>query len=249
MKSVLKDKKQKDTHSKESEKQKTELMNQMQSAGIVQKDVPDIQKDITGVTGDQSVRRGPGRPRGSTSKSPKRREEPPPPQPRKSAQDVSNLVAKRRLVSKLRALKRFFPSILERDLLGFDPHSSSVEELKLVVDSCQQAVSDEVHSQSTPQMLEEGLDQIEKIALQAALSGNPNMKHLSYMGDFAKRAKSDPSIYTDLRLISIDLMGLIPTNPYYRLAMNLGKCALTTYRENSFRESGKALDPDKFKEF
>lgn len=240
---------------------KQEFIDQMMSAGAdPKKDIPDLKKDVTsGVPPRQSQqdqpRRGPGRPKGTTSKSKS------PARPaidhQKTAETIVEELGRGRLIKKLKAYLKFFPGIVGSSLSGFDPRTAPIEQLRAVVQGCKDAIGDELTMSSVPGGLETLLDKIETAAVTTGrASGDKRLKHLILLNGFAKKAREDPAIMGDLMLIGIDLMSLIPTNPYYRLAFNIFKAASATYEENlmtGLRGDGSttSVDPDseRFKDF
>lgn len=194
-----------------------------------------------------------GRPKGSTSKSPsvaRRRTSqpeielgqqmpvPPPPGQQRVDPDSPEAVAERmkcrRAIRKLRAYKRNFPELLAADLETVNVHACTYAQLLQLIDSCKEVIGDEVESMTCPDIMGSLLDSVESTAMQVAMSAGPEAgaRNLLLLKNFADRAKADPCIAMDLKLIGCDLIGLIPQNPYLRLAVNLLKCGSSLYKRN-----------------
>lgn len=154
------------------------------------------------------------------------------------------------MISKLRAYRKHFAHILGADLDSFNPQTCTVEQLQFVLDSCKQAVADEVEGEMAPHLLEEAIVAAENNAVNIGLTASdPTVQKLVYLRGFAQAAINDPAIATDLRIISIEMMGFLPTNPYVRLGMNLLRVGYGVVLANRQDEmlNQRAADPS-FKE-
>lgn len=215
-----------------------------------------------------------GRPRGSTStsKSPSRARSasggsvadfgeqmpiPPPAgaakaKPADDPETVANRMKCRRLIRKLRAYKRNFPSLLKEDLDSVNPHLCSYEQLTALIDSCKEVIGDEIESMTSPDIVGSLLDGLETAAIKVAADSEDGSvtKKLLHLRHFSQVAKSDPCIAMDLRLIACEMTGWIPQSPYVRLALNLVKCAAKMIKEGTTAEMfDEAVNSDKFSEF
>lgn len=215
-----------------------------------------------------------GRPRGSTSKSPSASRSrsgdfdlgaqmpiPPPQFPSSAKQQpednspeaIANRMKCRRLIRKLRAYKRNFPELLGEDLAHVNPHACNYEQLTALIDSCKEVIGDEIESMTTPDIMGSILDSVEQVAVSAAMQADPESatKKLVHLQNFARAAKSDPCIALDMKLIACEWVGIVPQNPYFRLGLNLLRCAGNLMRENSMAAAVTASPEnlDKYKEF
>lgn len=208
---------------------------------------------IRSETAPPTPARGRGRPRSnsgsktppqSRSKSPRTPEVPLPdqfPQTNKPPEDpdvVANRMKCRKMIRKLRAYRRNFPELLAGDLDCVNVHACSYEQLCNLVESCKEVIGDEVEAMSVGNVPGELLQGAENLALRyAATSDSEIARKLLHLRNFAQVAKQDPCIAMDMKLIACEWTGIMPQNPYLRLALNLGRCAIEVMQENSSREA------------
>lgn len=190
-----------------------------------------------------------GRPPG---KSPKRTTTPEP-QQKISAKEAVQQIGKEKIITKLHAYATYFPELLGNMLNQVDIESASVQDLIDLTAVCKQTVASTLQIHTAPNMIENMIDSIEASILKIAIeSQDENLAHLRKLRGVALAIKSDPTIAADIKLISIDLLDYLPSNPYIRLGMNIAKVAYGVFMYNSSKEfnyTENRVDNEKYSEF
>lgn len=166
-------------------------------------------------------KRGRGRPPKSASNKstpePERKKSNPTPE------DVVHDLRKRKCVRKLRAMHQLFPEELGPSLDAFDYASADVEQIEKVIEACQYALEDDIEIHFYPRLLLDSLNQVEAAGA-AVAAMNPGHKYLRYGGllnHFGDWARHDPNVVKDIKLISLDMLGMLPSSPFLRLTASL----------------------------
>lgn len=147
----------------------------------------------------------------------------------KSPEEVANDLRKRKCVKKLRALHTLFPEELGPSLAQFNYAAATIEEIENVIEACEFALEDDIEIQFYPKLLLQSLDQVETLgASAAALKPNhPVLRYGRYLRHFGDMARQDESVIKDIKLLSTNMLGLMPSSPTLRL---LGTLAMVGFR-------------------
>ncbi len=174
--------------------------------------------------------KSPGRPK--KSQSPKKND----PVSDKTAKAISDNLVGRKLRKKIKALRIFFPEEL-KELYNIKLEQMSPEDLKLIYESARFAIEDDLEIHMIPGMVTSFMKQTENAAVATGfLSKDPKLQNLRYLAGFTDRAIADPSFNRELKLMTIDLLDMVPTNPYFRWLSTFVNLALSCYQENIARE-------------
>lgn len=220
--------------------------------------VADLQKaGVVAPAKEQPAKRKPGRPpTKSTSKSPSRT--PAPKQqtdPREQMAEPSSdpaVVAlrlkSRGYITQIRAYQAHFPELVGRELSNFNPHACSVAQLKAVIEGCEAVVADQIELESGGDFIGGGLSLLEDAALQVGMVAYQNGmvgQEIFHLKGTIDRAKEDPAIQKDIKLLACKYAGWMPRDPIWRLCLNIFKSAVKTWTESNARviQNEKAANP------
>lgn len=175
-----------------------------------------------------------GRPKKNTTPAPT-----PPPQ-NKSAQDVINMAARKKLIKRLNALMYHFPEELGPILQNFDPHACSIEKLEQVCGSCEEMLSDNVEQTFYPVAMNRALGMIETGALSYA-----QYRPRSFIGvnapnliGLTEKLEKDEGIQRDIKILSARRAGTLPNNPYARICSSVVACIADCVQRKMGRYNG-----------
>lgn len=181
---------------------------------ITEKDMLRAAKEAGLLNNTPEPKKKRGRPIGS--KSPSRKKE-------LGTQEAIGNIQKALYIKKLRGYRKLFPVELAETLDRYDALSKSPEELKAMCDACRTAVEDDMEIEFYPKAINETMGKIDHGigTLLHMFPDLPYAKYLHYFIGIGKVLQQDESVQKDIKLITIDLLGTLPSNPYARILSKL----------------------------
>lgn len=175
-----------------------------------------------------------GRPPGSTnSKSPSRKTQKTTAEDA-TAEQLKERIRHRKLMRQIEALASFFPEFQE-EFASMNLRNQSSEGLQELIEECKNTLQTRNEVMQYPRLFGSAINKLETGAFLAAAK-NPNdplLKHGLHLKGLSEAVAQNQEIQDDVKLISIDMMGMMPTNPWLRLVFNLGNLALDVYQHNA----------------
>lgn len=175
-----------------------------------------------------------GRPPGSTnSKSPSRKTQKTSEEDA-TAEQLKERIRHRKLMRQIEALASFFPEFQE-DFASMNLRSQSSEDLEELIEECKNTLQTRNEVMQYPRLFGSAISKLETGAFMAAANNphDPLLKHGVYLKGLSQAVAQNQEIQDDVKLISIDMMGMMPTNPWLRLVFNLGNLAMDVYAHNA----------------
>lgn len=165
--------------------------------------------------------------------TPKKRGRSKSPGPEQQVEDIASKIRKRKMIQRLRALYKLFPTELA-ELANHDFHKYTTEQLQEIIESCEFALDDDIQIQFIPAQIFKAIGNVDTAAMSIAKL-NPRLPFAKYahlLFGLGNRAVADPSIVRDVKLIATRFIGLVPTNPYMRLLTSFAFLAFECIRDN-----------------
>lgn len=165
----------------------------------------------------------PPKKRGRPSGSKNAKQPPPASKKQKTTDDTStNGYSKACLVAKITAIANYFPGMRER-IEKFDFDGSTAEECELYLEKCKAAISCSGQSTDWLTTIITYTKQAE-LMLVATAYGAPigsYRAHCANLDGFVDAMLQDEQIMSDIKLISVDLIGEVSGSPYTRLVKGI----------------------------
>lgn len=198
----------------------------------------------------KSAKRGRGRPAGKSAERPQAPAMLTPEEKRiENEKKVAAIIAttqKRQLICKLRAFCAYFPRVAGQ-VSTLELEELEVKQLQALYDAFRDSVLGEQEINFIPASIKKGLCKIEDTVVGIGLANpdGPYSEELLKFQGLSENILEDKSIDDNVKLISIELAGKVPRNPYLNILTGVFWCALDTYGQANKRRVAREepMDP------
>ena len=138
-----------------------------------------------------------------------------------------------RLLTKVRAYNAYWPDICPLNSSEF-MHLNN-DQLQELIDAFEMSVNSYSEIVDIPQGVKAAICNLESAALSvgAANREHPLLSKGLLMGGFSQAIRQNPDIDRNVKLVSIRLLGRIPSNPYVSLLYHIGMTAFKVVEHNA----------------
>jgi len=200
--------------------------------------------------GPKPAKKGRGRPAGKSAERPSMPAILTPEEKRiENEKKVAAIIAttqKRQLICKLRAFAAYFPRVAGQ-ISALELEELEVKQLQALYDAFRDSVLGEQEINFIPASIKKGLCKIEDTVVGIGLANpdGPYSEELLKFQGLSENILQDKSIDDNVKLISIELAGKVPRNPYLNVVTGMLWCALDTYGQANKRRVAREEPMDR----
>lgn len=156
----------------------------------------------------------------------------------KKVHAVITAAKKTRLIAQLRAFSVYFPEITHDAVQTLVLEELDVKQLESLLKCFRENALGASEITSIPLAIKKILGKTETtlVGIGMANSDHPVLGELVKMSGLAEKIEKDKEIDTNVKLISVELVGRLPRNPYLNILQGVVRCAWDLYNETSFKK-------------
>jgi hypothetical protein len=164
----------------------------------------------------------------------------------KKVNAIVGAAKKRALICKLRAFACYFPGIAREACESISLEELEVEQLQVLYDCFKDNVLGASEIETLPIAIKKILGKAETtmVGIGLANSEHPVLGEFTKLQGLAQRINEDREIDTNVKLISVELAGRLPRNPYVNILSGIARVAWDLYNDASFSRPVANIESD-----
>lgn len=164
----------------------------------------------------------------------------------KKVNAIVGAAKKRALICRLKAFACYFPGVAREACESIVLEELEVEQLQVLYDCFKDNVLGASEIETLPIAIKKILGKAETTMVGIGLSNpdHPVLGELTKMQGLAQRINEDREIDTNVKLISVELAGRLPRNPYVNILTGVARVAWDLYNDASFPRHVADIESD-----